>query len=869
MTAASPTQAGSTRLGLVALVALLVLVGTLLWRFVGPPSMLVSVPDWAHVRGVLGGAQLRDDDVVALAGGLAWLAIGYLAFSVLLRMVLGTASSITGGADWARAGLRVTEPLTLPFVRHLVDGALAGTIVLTASFQPGLAAASSGEAAAVSLVAPTHSPGVADSFALTHAPDSAPEQATLVATSYTVLSGDSLWAIADRLLGDGFRWTELWTLNQHRQMPDGRTFTNPNLIYAGWTLDLPQDETALPLPTPDDLDDTEGEDEEEPTPVVPTPTIEVATPQPTPSTAPGGIMEESPPGGGTQQPKSLPSLPTFPVELVAGAAATVAAAGLFVFVFRNRHGGAVGGRRDERRERRPSGVGDAGRVLAMSRVLHQALVDSDFADTRIVLVRETDRFLELTLDCPPGDANALVAARHTLSREIGCSVDATELAPTQVRLKLSRFNRLASELFLEPEGGSLLIAPIGATDDGIYYLNLLACGSALITGGRLESRDLVSSWLATFASLYGADEIGVIAEEASVAHIGDALSGLVGAEGHEPVASVPDLARQLELMLAEDMHGFVSSLVALAGPLSEPRDATAELETVLRSGRDRGVVTLATTEAPVDVDTCRLWGAQVSFDDQPGSEARHLTLGLPRQPQLKLEPVTIRRQTATRSPTRHPEPDQVPAPAGNGHRPSNGNGHQHEAPFELPELPPLRSVSVSAQVLDEPEAELPSDDDGDSPGPAAPPNTLALSRQSALPMTDEGEEAVAESPGPLFKVRCFGSFRVEAAEREVSGWTIQKARELLAFLLAHGGAPVLRETVAEALWPEGDLDQVSHQLSNAAYYLRRTLAGAVAEVDNRVLVTANQRYHLRSGLFRVDVDAFDAHVARAEKLQGY
>jgi len=23
-----------------------------------------------------------------------------------------------------------------------------------------------------------------------------------------------------------------WTLNQHRQMPDGRTFTNPNLIYA-------------------------------------------------------------------------------------------------------------------------------------------------------------------------------------------------------------------------------------------------------------------------------------------------------------------------------------------------------------------------------------------------------------------------------------------------------------------------------------------------------------------------------------------------------------------------------------------------------------------------------------------------------------
>jgi hypothetical protein len=33
-------------------------------------------------------------------------------------------------------------------------------------------------------------------------------------------------------------------------------------------------------------------------------------------------------------------------------------------------------------------------------------------------------------------------------------------------------------------------------------------------------------------------------------------------------------------------------------------------------------------------------------------------------------------------------------------------------------------------------------------------------------------------------------------------------------------------------------------------------------------VTSGQRYHLRSDVLRVDVDAFDAHLRRAEALEG-
>ena len=236
-----------------------------------------------------------------------------------------------------------------------------------------------------------------------------------------------------------------------------------------------------------------------------------------------------------------------------------------------------------------------------------------------------------------------------------------------------------------------------------------------------------------------------------------------------PASRPKDSATRLASPRARDRQGVLGALVALAGPLPEPRDATAELEMVVRSGREHGLVTLATTQVAVDVETRRLWGAHISFDDQPDSGTRQLTLGLPRQPQLELEPVTIRRQMASRPPANQPGPEPVAAPSQNGHPPSNGNGHQHETPFELRELPPLRSIPASDQVLDEPEAELPSDDGEESREPAPPANTSALSRQSALPMTDEGEEAAAASAGPQFKVRCFGSFRVEAAEGEVSG----------------------------------------------------------------------------------------------------
>lgn len=53
--------------------------------------------------------------------------------------------------------------------------------------------------------------------------------------TYTVVSGDSLWKIAQKLLGDGSRWKEIYTYNNNKSIIGG----NPNLIRPGQILSIP------------------------------------------------------------------------------------------------------------------------------------------------------------------------------------------------------------------------------------------------------------------------------------------------------------------------------------------------------------------------------------------------------------------------------------------------------------------------------------------------------------------------------------------------------------------------------------------------------------------------------------------------------
>jgi len=93
---------------------------------------------------------------------------------------------------------------------------------------------------------------------------------------------DSLWRIADRELGDGTRWVDIWDRNKGQPQPDGQIFTNPNLIHPGWTLQLPTTPRVPPSPPPshDHEPQEHGGDHPAPSPVTPTITPPLASSRP-------------------------------------------------------------------------------------------------------------------------------------------------------------------------------------------------------------------------------------------------------------------------------------------------------------------------------------------------------------------------------------------------------------------------------------------------------------------------------------------------------------------------------------------------------------------------------------------------------------
>jgi hypothetical protein len=63
-----------------------------------------------------------------------------------------------------------------------------------------------------------------------------------------VRSGDNLWNLAQKYLGQGDRYREIWELNRDRLMPNGQPFSSPDRLQTGTVLTLPPHAVVPPSP---------------------------------------------------------------------------------------------------------------------------------------------------------------------------------------------------------------------------------------------------------------------------------------------------------------------------------------------------------------------------------------------------------------------------------------------------------------------------------------------------------------------------------------------------------------------------------------------------------------------------------------------
>jgi hypothetical protein len=112
---------------------------------------------------------------------------------------------------------------------------------------------------------------------------------------YVVKKGDSLWKIAESRLGSGTQWPRIWKYNNRPEVKreTGRGIPNPDLIYIGQTLILPQVPGTRPTDAPSGsppVPHTEAVSEH--------PAFDSARNKPSASTTPARTQSRTPGGGG-------------------------------------------------------------------------------------------------------------------------------------------------------------------------------------------------------------------------------------------------------------------------------------------------------------------------------------------------------------------------------------------------------------------------------------------------------------------------------------------------------------------------------------------------------------------------------------------
>lgn len=188
-----------------------------------------SVPSLGAITDALGGASISDALLLDGLACLSWLVWAVLTGCVLVEIVA-----------WARG--RAARQVPGAGAIQL----LARRLVVTATLVVSVGRLGTGPA----LAEPSPSAVVAPTTAATPAAAAEQSASEVSLPTCTVQPRDSLWRIAERHLGDPFRWREVYELNRGRSFVDGRILQDPDLILPGWELRLPEDAIGVTSASP-------------------------------------------------------------------------------------------------------------------------------------------------------------------------------------------------------------------------------------------------------------------------------------------------------------------------------------------------------------------------------------------------------------------------------------------------------------------------------------------------------------------------------------------------------------------------------------------------------------------------------------------
>jgi DNA-binding SARP family transcriptional activator len=651
---------------------------------------------------------------------------------------------------------------------------------------------------------------------------------------------DSLWRIAQRCLGDGDRWLEIWALNQGSTQPGGRVLTNPNLIHPGDILRIP---TTGRVPT---------SPVSAPQPVDPAPTV------------PGPATEPAPPAPGTIAPRPeapAPSAAKLGTDTAADRSAggaviwgsgevfvslgfAAAVSGLLLLARRRRQVRyrPGGGRRDEDVPAAP--------VVYQLRLAHLRAQRHD-EDTALEGEGESDDGSGTGADVP-------VTRQHR--RE-----PAHRGSEGQVQVLVPRSRRVVAAAPTGAGSGSATPSwPVGiafhtttpptdgATDTTAGEATHLALDLARVhglglvgPGGYAAARALLLTILTT-TLVDGAPSTRVLVPASDLAR-------LLGVPG--PVTGLPEALR-----VVADLD---TALAALDGPES-PRPAVlittpprtperqARLQHLLDNGAQHGVTALLLGQWRPGVTAYVSAGGTISATDpglgEPLRGTRSFTLP----------------ETATRDLLSFLYTAQVPDGSGKAH--DDPPSRNEDAVSEHPATPPRvdrAQPDAGATAPDRleltagPPVPEPASADAGAPGrePRPLPATEGATPARSAPLTLAvfGTPALHRRPDQA---------RPDTDTRDLSGELSNRPIELLAFLAVHPGG-VSRDGIIDALWPDRPPRNPASVLRTVISRIRRTLDTATRGAVGDLIQAEHGHYRLDPAVVEVDYWGFaDAVTAR-------